>query len=37
VEVDAPLPIRCRAQEVLLVEEEEPGGRFAARLRIPLR
>jgi hypothetical protein len=36
VTVDAPFPIRCLAHEVLLVEEEEPGGRFATRLRIPL-
>ena len=33
---DPPLTLRDRATEVLLVEEEEPGGRFATRLRFPL-
>ena len=33
------LPIRCRATEVWLIEEqgEEPGGAWATRLQIPLR
>jgi hypothetical protein len=33
------LPIRCRATEVWLIEEqgEEPGASWATRLRIPLR
>jgi hypothetical protein len=37
VHVDAPLPIRSVAREVVLIEETEPGGEFAARLHIPLR
>jgi 2'-5' RNA ligase len=36
---DVPLPIRCRATEVWLIEEEgeEQGASWAIRLRIPLR
>jgi hypothetical protein len=34
---DPPVPIACRAREVVLLEEEEPGGRWIARLSIPLR
>jgi hypothetical protein len=34
--VDAPLPIPCRAREVLLLEEERPGGRWQVRRRYPL-
>jgi hypothetical protein len=33
---DPPLTLRGRAEEILLIEEEEPGGRFATRLRFPL-
>jgi hypothetical protein len=29
------LPIACRAHEVLLIEEEEPGGRWLTKLRLP--
>jgi hypothetical protein len=32
---DAQLPIACRATEVWLLEEQEPGGTFATRLRMP--
>ena len=34
---DAQLPIACRATEVWLLEEQEPGGTFATRLRMPFR
>lgn len=37
VDETPPLPIACRAHEVLLIEEEKPGGRWATRLSIPLR
>jgi 2'-5' RNA ligase len=37
LELDAPLPIACRAHEVLLIEEAEPGGRWRVRRRFPLR
>lgn len=37
VDVCVPLPIACRAREVVLVEEDEPGGRWSTRLRVPLR
>jgi hypothetical protein len=36
LELAPPLPIACRAREVLLLEEEEPGGRFRLRRRLPL-
>lgn len=36
IELDVALPIASRATQVTLIEEEEPGGRWAARLRIPL-
>jgi 2'-5' RNA ligase len=36
LELAPPLPLRCHAQEVLLLEEEEPGGRFRVRRRLPL-
>lgn len=36
LELDAPLPIECHAHEVLLLEEEEPGGRYFVRRRFPL-
>jgi len=32
----AALPIACRAREVLLIEEVEPGGRWSTRRRFPL-
>ena len=35
-EVDIPLPIRSRAAEVTLIEQDEPGGPWAARLALPL-
>jgi 2'-5' RNA ligase superfamily protein len=35
-EPDPPLPIAARASEVTLIQETEPGGAFAARLRFPL-
>jgi 2'-5' RNA ligase len=31
-----PLPIACRAREVVLIEEDEPGGRWRERRRFPL-
>jgi hypothetical protein len=34
---DVPVPIACRATEVVLLEEDEPGGGWATRLAIPLR
>jgi 2'-5' RNA ligase len=36
LELDPPLPLACRANEVLLLEEEEPGGRWRGRRRLPL-
>lgn len=36
LEVDVALPIAARATHVTLIEEEEPGGRWAARLELPL-
>jgi 2'-5' RNA ligase len=36
IEVDVPLPIAARASEVTLIEQEEPGGRWATRLRFGL-
>jgi hypothetical protein len=36
LELAPPLPIACHADEVLLLEEEEPGGRFRVRRRFPL-
>ena len=37
LELDPPLPIACRAHDVVLIEEEEPGGRWRQRRRFPLR
>jgi hypothetical protein len=37
LELDVPLPIAARASHVTLIEQEEPGGRWATRLRFPLR
>jgi 2'-5' RNA ligase superfamily len=36
IELDLALPIAARASHVTLIEEEEPGGRWAARLELPL-
>ena len=36
IDVDIELPIAARATQVTLIEEEEPGGRWAARLELPL-
>jgi 2'-5' RNA ligase len=36
LELDPPLPIACRAREVVLIEEDEPGGRWQERRRFPL-
>jgi hypothetical protein len=36
LEVDLELPIAARAREVTLIEEEEPSGRWTARLHLPL-
>ena len=36
-EVEVPLPIAARATEVTLIEQEEPGGPWATRLRFPLQ
>jgi 2'-5' RNA ligase len=36
LELVLPLPLLCHAHEVLLLEEEEPGGRFRVRRRLPL-
>jgi len=36
LELDPPLPIACRAREVVLIEEVEPGGRWRERRRFPL-
>ena len=35
LDLDVALPIAARAHEVVLIEEEEPGGRWAARARFP--
>jgi 2'-5' RNA ligase superfamily len=35
LDVEVELPIACHAHEVLLIEQEEPGGRWATRLRFP--
>jgi 2'-5' RNA ligase len=37
IELAVELPIRARAREVLLLEEEAPGGRFFTRARFALR
>ena len=36
IEVQLQLPITSRAREVMLIEEDEPSGRWAARLHLPL-
>jgi hypothetical protein len=36
IEVQLALPISARAREVALIEEEEPDGRWATRLHLPL-
>ena len=36
IELDLPLPIVCRAREVVLVEEDEHGGRWTTRSRFTL-
>jgi hypothetical protein len=36
VEVELQLPIAARAREVTLIEEDEPSGRWTARLHLPL-
>lgn len=36
LEIDVPLPIACRAQDVVLLEEDEPGGRWRVRRRFAL-
>jgi hypothetical protein len=36
IDLDVRLPIASRAHEVTLIEEVEPGGAYATRLRIPL-
>jgi 2'-5' RNA ligase len=36
LEIDVTLPIAARASHVTLIEQEEPGGRWATRLRFPL-
>ncbi len=36
LELEPPLPISCQAGEVLLIEENEPGGRWRMRRRFPL-
>ena len=36
LELEPPLPISCRASEVLLIEEEEPGGHWRVRRSFPL-
>jgi 2'-5' RNA ligase len=37
LELSPPLPIACHAGEVVLIEEEERGGRWRTRRRFPLR
>jgi hypothetical protein len=36
IDVHLDLPITARAREVTLIEEDEPSGRWAARLHLPL-
>ena len=36
IDVQLELPITARAREVMLIEEDEPSGRWAARLHLPL-
>ena len=36
LELEPPLPISCRAREVLLIEEAEPGGHWRVRRNFPL-
>jgi 2'-5' RNA ligase len=36
LELDPPFPIACRTREVVLIEEQEPGGRWLERRRFPL-
>jgi hypothetical protein len=36
IDVQLDLPIVARAREVMLIEEDEPSGRWAARLHLPL-
>ena len=36
LELDIALPIAARAHEVVLIEEDEPSGRWAARSRFQL-
>jgi 2'-5' RNA ligase len=36
LELDAPLPIACRAREVTLIEQDESGGRYHVRRRFSL-
>ncbi len=37
LELEPPLPLACRADEVLLIEEDAPGGQWLLRRRFPLR
>jgi hypothetical protein len=36
IDVQLELPIVARAREVMLIEEDEPSGRWTARLHLPL-
>jgi 2'-5' RNA ligase len=36
IDVELQLPIAARAREVTLIEEDEPSGRWTARLHLPL-
>jgi len=36
IDVQLQLPIDARAREVMLIEEDEPSGRWTARLHLPL-
>jgi 2'-5' RNA ligase len=36
IDVELELPIAARAREVMLIEEDEPSGLWAARLHLPL-
>ena len=36
LELALPLPLACRADEVLLIEENAPGGQWLVRRRFPL-
>ena len=36
IDVQLELPIAARAREVMLIEEDEPSGRWTARLHLPL-